>query len=76
MGFRVLYHLNARNLKGGSPRSNSALVVTGPDQAAIDAQLATVRKQIAFYWSTRSYSKILDSFAMAGGYIEIPGLMK
>ena len=89
--------------------SNSAFVVTGPDQAAIEAQKEAVKKQIAFYCSTRSYSKILevhgfedlglwlhemslkqqwdkmtdlitdeilDTFAVVGGYSEIPGLMK
>ena len=40
--------------------SNSAFVITGPNQAAIDAQKEAVRKQIAFYCSTRSYSKILE----------------
>ena len=40
--------------------SNSAFVVTGPNQAAIDAKKEAVKKQIAFYCSTRSYSKILE----------------
>ncbi len=89
--------------------SNSAFVVTGPNQAAIDSQKESVRKQIAFYCSTRSYSKVLEvhgiedlglslhemslkqqwdkmaelitdeilnTFAVIGGYGEIPGLMK
>jgi len=89
--------------------SNSSFIVTGPNQAAIDAQKLAVKKQIAFYCSTRSYSKvlevqgfqdlgiwlhemslkqqwdqmtelitdeILDTFAVVGGYKEIPGLMK
>ena len=40
--------------------SNSAFVVTGPNQAAIDTKKEAVKKQIAFYCSTRSYSKILE----------------
>ena len=89
--------------------SNSAFVVTGPNQAAINAKKEATKKQIAFYCSTRSYSKILevhgfeelgvwlhemslnqqwdqmtelitdeilDTFALVGGYSEIPGLMK
>jgi len=89
--------------------SSSAFVVTGPNQAAIDTNKEGVKKQIAFYCSTRSYSKVLevqgfadlglwlhemslkqqwdkmtelitdevlDTFAIVGGYSEIPGLMK
>ncbi|HIN35494.1 MAG TPA: TIGR03617 family F420-dependent LLM class oxidoreductase [Dehalococcoidia bacterium] len=89
--------------------SNSSFVITGPNQAAINAKKEAVKKQIAFYCSTRSYSKILDvqgfqdlgvwlhemslkqqwdqmaelitdkildAFAVVGGYSEIPGLMK
>ena len=40
--------------------SNSSFVITGPNQAAINANKEAVKKQIAFYCSTRSYSKILD----------------
>jgi len=40
--------------------SNSSFVITGPNQAAINAKKEAVKKQIAFYCSTRSYSKILD----------------
>ena len=40
--------------------SSSAFVVTGPNQAAIDTQKEAVKKQIAFYCSTRSYSKVLE----------------
>ena len=40
--------------------SNSAFVVTGPNQTAINAQKQAAKKQIAFYCSTRSYSKILE----------------
>ena len=40
--------------------SNSEFVVTGPNQAAIDTKKEAVKKQIAFYCSTRSYSKILE----------------
>ena len=39
--------------------NHSAFVVTGPNQATINAQKEAVRKQIAFYCSTRSYSKVL-----------------
>ena len=35
-------------------------MITGPNQAAINAKKEAVKKQIAFYCSTRSYSKILD----------------
>ena len=40
--------------------SNSSFIVTGPNQAAIDAKKEAIKKQIAFYCSTRSYSKILE----------------
>ena len=40
--------------------SNSSFVITGPNQAAINANKEAVKKQVAFYCSTRSYSKILD----------------
>jgi probable F420-dependent oxidoreductase len=40
--------------------SNSSFIVTGPNQAAINAKKEAVKKQIAFYCSTRSYSKILE----------------
>ena len=40
--------------------SNSSFVITGPNQATINAKKEAVKKQIAFYCSTRSYSKILD----------------
>ena len=40
--------------------SNSSFIVTGPNQAAIDKNKESVKKQIAFYCSTRSYSKVLD----------------
>jgi alkanesulfonate monooxygenase SsuD/methylene tetrahydromethanopterin reductase-like flavin-dependent oxidoreductase (luciferase family) len=40
--------------------SNSSFIVTGPNQAAIDANKLATRKQIAFYCSTRSYSKVLE----------------
>ena len=40
--------------------SNSSFVITGPNQAAINAKKEAVKKQIAFYCSTRSYSKILE----------------
>ena len=40
--------------------SSSAFVVTGPNQAAIDAKKEAVKKQIAFYCSTRSYSRVLE----------------
>ena len=40
--------------------SNSSFIITGPNQAAIDAKKEAVKKQIAFYCSTRSYSKILE----------------
>ena len=40
--------------------SSSAFVVTGPNQKAIDANKEGVKKQIAFYCSTRSYSKVLE----------------
>ncbi len=40
--------------------SNSAFVVTGPNETAINTQKEAAKKQIAFYCSTRSYSKILE----------------
>lgn len=40
---------------GGSP-----FVVTGANQAAIQEKIPAVRRRIAFYSSTRSYSKVLD----------------
>ena len=40
--------------------SNSSFVITGPNQAAINANKEAVKKQIAFYCATRSYSKNLD----------------
>ena len=40
--------------------SSSAFVVTGSNQAAINANKEGARKQIAFYCSTRSYSKVLE----------------
>ena len=40
--------------------SNSSFIVTGPNQAAIDAKKEAIKKQIAFYCSTRRYSKILE----------------
>ena len=51
--------------------SNSSFVITGPNQASIDTQKEAVRKQIAFYCSTRSYSKILEvnGFAELGVWL-------
>ena len=40
--------------------SSSAFVVTGSNQAVINANKEGVKKQIAFYCSTRSYSKVLE----------------
>ena len=40
--------------------SSSAFVVTGSNQAAMDANKESVKKQLAFYFSTRSYSKVLE----------------
>ena len=40
--------------------SGSGFVITGPSQAAIDEQKAEVRRRIAFYSSTRTYSKVLE----------------
>ena len=40
--------------------SSSPFLVTGPNQAAIDVEKETVRERIAFYSSTRSYSKVLE----------------
>ena len=39
---------------GGSP-----FIITGPNKAAIGAKKSAVRRRIAFYSSTRSYSKVL-----------------
>jgi probable F420-dependent oxidoreductase len=51
--------------------SNSSFMITGPNQASIDTQKEAVRKQIAFYCSTRSYSKILkvNGFAELGVWL-------
>ena len=40
--------------------SSSAFVVTGKNQATINANKESVKKQLAFYFSTRSYSKVLE----------------
>ncbi len=40
--------------------NGSCLVITGPNQAAIDEKKTAVRRRIAFYSSTRSYSKVLE----------------
>ena len=40
--------------------SSSAFVVTGNNQSAMDANKERVKKQLAFYFSTRSYSKVLE----------------
>ena len=40
--------------------SSSAFVVTGANQTVINANKEDVKKQIAFYCSTRSYSKVLE----------------
>ena len=40
--------------------SSSPFVVTGLNQAAIDAEKEAAKKRIAFYSSTRSYSRILE----------------
>ena len=40
--------------------SSSPFLVTGHNQAAIDVEKETVRERIAFYSSTRSYSKVLE----------------
>ena len=40
--------------------SGSSLVITGPTQAVIDAKKQAVKRQIAFYSSTRTYSPVLE----------------
>jgi probable F420-dependent oxidoreductase len=40
--------------------SGSSFVITGPSQAAIDEKKAAVRRRIAFYSSTRTYSRVLE----------------
>jgi len=40
--------------------SGSGFVVTGPDRQAIDAKKEAVRRQIAFYFSTRTYHPVLE----------------
>ncbi len=35
-------------------------MITGKDQAAVDAALGAVRQQIAFYASTRTYHSVLE----------------
>lgn len=49
---------------GRDPKSlnvnGSSFVITGPSQAAIDEKKADVRRRIAFYSSTRTYSKVLE----------------
>jgi probable F420-dependent oxidoreductase len=48
---------------GRDPKSinlcSSSFVITGPDQGVINTRREATRKQIAFYCSTRSYSRIL-----------------
>ena len=40
--------------------SGSSFVITGPTQAVIDAKKQAVKRQIAFYSSTRTYSPVLE----------------
>lgn len=40
--------------------SGGGFVVTGPDQQTIDAKKESVRRRIAFYFSTRTYSPVLE----------------
>ena len=39
----------------------SPLIVTGPDQAAVEQRLSDVRARIAFYASTKSYRAVFDT---------------
>ncbi len=40
--------------------SGVGFIITGPSQGWIDAQRAAVKRQIAFYASTRTYSRLLE----------------
>ena len=40
--------------------TGSSFIITGPNKAAIEAKKQAVRRQIAFYSSTRSYSPVLE----------------
>lgn len=41
--------------------TGSGFVVTGPNQQAIDAERETVKRRIAFYFSTRTYFPVLET---------------
>ena len=47
--------------------TGSSFIITGPNKAAIEAKKQAVRRQIAFYSSTRSYSPVLE----VHGYEEV-----
>ena len=40
--------------------TGSSFIITGPNKAAIEAKKQAVRRQIAFYSSTRTYSPVLE----------------
>ena len=40
--------------------SGSSFIITGPSQAVIDAKKQAVKRQIAFYSSTRTYTPVLE----------------
>jgi len=40
--------------------TGGGFVITGPDQATIDARKEAVKRQIAFYFSTRTYFPVLE----------------
>lgn len=61
----VLPRIEAGRLAAGRPHgacqlSTSAFVITGRNDAEIDAAKAPVRQQIAFYASTRTYRRVLE----------------
>jgi probable F420-dependent oxidoreductase len=51
--------------------SAPVFVVTGEDDAALDAAAAGTRKQIAFYGSTPAYRKVLDLHGWGGLHTEL-----
>lgn len=67
--------------------SGAGFIITGPDSKAIAAQKEAVKRRIAFYASTRTYSPVLEThgfqevgqklheMSLAGQWAQMPGLV-